>query len=204
MSSDLKKFEKEIKDRIGEKRFLHTKRVEEVALELAKIHGVDQEKAEIAGFLHDCAKIRDKDELLKAAKENKLLLTKEMQKAPQIIHSYLGAVFAKKFYGIDDEDILNAITYHTTGRVNMSDLEKIIFLADYIEPMRNFDGVEEARELAKKDLDEAMYFALNNTLKFLVTHDTYIVPSTVTARNFYKELNSWKLFLNLFSQQFSS
>lgn len=201
MSSDLKKFEKEIEDRIGEKRFLHTKRVKEVALELAKIHGVDQEKAEIAGFLHDCAKIRDKDELLKAAKENKLLLTKEMQKAPQIIHSHLGAVFAEEVYGIEDREILNAIKYHTTGRANMTDLEKIIFLADYIEPKRNFDGVEKARELAKKDLDSAMYFALNNTLKFLVEKDSYIVLETVKARNYYKELNPWKLFLNLFLQQ---
>lgn len=186
---NLKKYEKEIRDRIGEKRFLHTLRVRDTAIELAKIHGVDQEKAEVAGFLHDCAKIRDHEELIKAAKKSGLLLTKEMQKAPQIIHSYLGALYARDLYGIEDEDILNAITYHTTGRANMADLEKIIFLADYIEPMRNFDGVEKARQLAKKDLDEAMYFALNNTLNFLVKHDTYIVPTTVTARNYYKELN---------------
>ena len=185
----LKKYEKEIRDRIGEKRFLHTLRVRDTALELAKIHGVDQEKAEVAGFLHDCAKIRDHEDLIKAAKKSGLLLTKEMQKAPQIIHSYLGAIYARDLYGIEDEEILNAISYHTTGRANMSDLEKIIFLADYIEPMRNFDGVERARELAREDLDAAMYFALNNTLKFLVDHDTYIVPTTVTARNFYKELN---------------
>lgn len=184
---NLTKYEKEIRDRIGEKRFLHTLRVRDTALELAKIYEVDQEKAEVAGFLHDCAKIRDHDELIKAAKEAGLLLTKEMIKAPQIIHSYLGAIYARDLYGIEDEDILNAITYHTTGRENMSDLEKIIFLADYIEPMRNFDGVERARQLAKNDLDTAMYFALNNTLKFLVDHDTYIVPTTVTARNYYKE-----------------
>lgn len=184
---NLTKYEKEIRGRIGEKRFLHTLRVRDTALELAKIYEVDQEKAEVAGFLHDCAKIRDHDELIKAAKEAGLLLTKEMIKAPQIIHSYLGAIYARDLYGIEDEDILNAITYHTTGRANMSDLEKIIFLADYIEPMRNFDGVERARQLAKNDLDTAMYFALNNTLKFLVDHDTYIVPTTVTARNYYKE-----------------
>lgn len=124
-----------------------------------------------------------------------------MLKAPQIIHSYLGALFAREFYGIDDEDILNAITYHTTGRANMSDLEKIIFLADYIEPMRNFDGVEKARELASKDLDAAMYFALNNTLKFLVERDSYIVLETIIARNFYKEMDTWKLFLKPLSQQ---
>ena len=197
MTYDLKKYENEIRERIGEKRFLHTIRVKDTAIKLAKIHDVDVEKAEIAGFLHDCAKIRDKKDLIKKAKENHLLLTKEMMKAPQIIHSYLGALFAREFYGIDDEDILNAITYHTTGRANMSDLEKIIFLADYIEPLRNFDGVERARELANKDLDAAMYFALNNTLKFLVERDNYIVVETVLARNYYKEMNIWKLFLKL-------
>lgn len=201
MTYDLKKYEKEIRERIGEKRFLHTIRVKDTAINLAKIHGVDEEKAEVAGFLHDCAKIKDKEELIKTAKENKLLLTKDMLKAPQIIHSYLGALFAREFYGIDDEDILNAITYHTTGRANMSDLEKIIFLADYIEPMRNFDGVEKARELANKDLDAAMYFALNNTLKFLVERDSYIVLETIIARNFYKEMDTWKLFLKPLSQQ---
>ena len=190
MTYDLKKYENEIRERIGEKRFLHTIRVKDTAIKLAKIHDVDVEKAEIAGFLHDCAKIRDKKDLIKKAKDNNLLLTKEMINAPQIIHSYLGALFAREFYGIDDEDILNAITYHTTGRANMSDLEKIIFLADYIEPMRNFDGVERARELAKKDLDAAMYFALNNTLRFLVERDFYIVPTTVLARNFYKEMDT--------------
>ena len=201
MNTDLRKYESEIKNRIGEKRFFHTERVEEVALELAKIHDVDQEKAKIAGFLHDCAKIRDSEELLKEAKKHGLLLTEEMKKAPQIIHSHLGAVFAEEVYGIEDREILNAIKYHTTGRANMTDLEKIIFLADYIEPKRNFDGVEKARELAKKDLDSAMYFALNNTLKFLVEKDSYIVLETVKARNYYKELNPWKLFLNLFLQQ---
>ena len=113
-----------------------------------------------------------------------------MKRAPQIIHSHLGRVMAKNLYGIDDEDILNAISYHTTGRPNMSDLEKIIFLADYIEPMRNFDGVDVARKLAKKDLDSTMYFALNNTLKFLVEKDKYIVVETVLARNFYEEMSN--------------
>lgn len=201
MNYNFKKYESEIRERIGEKRFLHTIRVKDTSMELAKIHGVDVEKAKIAGFLHDCAKIRDKDCLIKTAKENKLLITREMQKAPQIIHSHLGALFASKFYGIEDEDILNAIAYHTTGRVNMSDLEKIIFLADYIEPMRNFDGVEKARELSKKDLNAAMYFALNNTLRFLVERNSYIVPMTVLARNFYKEIDTWKVFLEPLSQQ---
>ena len=202
MNNDLKKFESETCERIGEKRYLHTIRVRDVAIDLANIYGVDPEKAEIAGFLHDCAKIRDEKKLIKEAKNQGLLITEEMKRAPQIIHSHLGRVMAKNLYGIDDEDILNAISYHTTGRPNMSDLEKIIFLADYIEPMRNFDGVDIARKLAKKDLDSAMYFALNNTLKFLVEKDKYIVVETVLARNFYEEMSNWKLFLNLFLLQY--
>lgn len=197
--SNLKKYESEIKSRIGEKRFLHTLRVAETAVELAEIHGIDSEKAKIAGLLHDCAKIKDINLLKLEAKKYDLLLTQDMMRAPQIIHSHLGAILANRLYGIDDEDILNAIAYHTTGRPNMSELEKIIFLADYIEPKRNFPGVEKARELARENLDKAMYFALNNTLKFLVEEDNFIATETVHARNFYWEMNNWKLFLNLFS-----
>jgi len=187
--NNLNEFESEIESRIGNKRFLHTLRVRDTAVELAKIHGEDEEKASIAGFLHDCAKIKDINLLKFEAKKNDLLLTQDMVKAPQIIHSHLGAIFANKLYGIDDEDILNAIIYHTTGRPNMSNLEKIIFLADYIEPKRNFPGVEKARELARENLDKAMYFALNNTLKFLVEENSYIVIETVLARNFYGEMD---------------
>lgn len=178
----------EILQRIGEKRYNHTLRVMKTAVELARNFGIDEEKAQIAGYLHDCAKIKDQDELFKEAKIYNLNLTEDMKRAPQIIHGYLGAKIANKRYHIDDIEILSAIESHTTGKENMSDLDKIIFLADYIEPMRNFDGVEEARKLSKINLDEAMLFSLNNTIEFLCSKDEYIALDTIKARNYILEI----------------
>lgn len=180
---------KDILNRIGQKRYEHTLRVKDTAMDLAKIYNVDLEKAKVAGFLHDCAKIRDTKELLEVAKEYNLEITDDMLKAPQIIHGYLGAKIAKEKYNINDMEVLNAISSHTTGKENMSDLEKIIFLADYIEPKRNFDGVEKARELAKENLDKAMIFALNNTIEFLIKENDYIAINTIKARNYILEMD---------------
>lgn len=188
MNDNILMYSDEIKKRIGEKRFLHTIRVRDTAIELAKIYSVDIEKAAIAGFLHDCAKIRDIDLLKKEAIKFGLKMNSEFEKAPQIIHSYLGAIFAEQLYKVKDEDILNAIKYHTTGRENMSNLEKIIFLADSIEPMRNYDDVSQLRTLSKLDLNQAMYFSLNATLKMLTEKNAHIVIDTVFARNFYREM----------------
>lgn len=177
----------EIIERIGEKRFLHSIRVADCAKELAKIHNCDEDKAYTAGFFHDCGKIRDMDKLKEEFVKAGFELKEDFIYAPQIIHSYFGTYLAKERYGIIDKDILNAITFHTTGRADMSNLEKIIFLADYIEPMRNFLGVEKARELAKKSLDEAMLYSLDNTLNYLIKNGEYIAIDTVKARNCYKE-----------------
>lgn len=177
----------DIINRIGEKRYLHSIRVMEVAEKLAKIHSENIEKAKIAAYYHDCAKIRDNDILIKTAVDYNLQLNDDMKKAPQIIHGYLGAIIANKLYGINDKEILDAIRNHTTGCENMTKLDKIIFLSDYIEPMRNFSGVEEARKLAEKDLDEAMLFALNNTMEFLLNKNEYIALETLKARNFILE-----------------
>ena len=119
-------------------------------------------------------------------------LKKDM--ASEIIHSFLGAIISEKKYGIEDEDILNAIRFHTTGRENMSDLEKIVFLADYIEPMRNFSGVDKARKLACEDLNKAMMYSLNNTILFLCNKDEYIALDTIKARNYILEIENEKIF----------
>ncbi|RVU54915.1 bis(5'-nucleosyl)-tetraphosphatase (symmetrical) YqeK [Anaerosphaera multitolerans] len=187
-------YEEDIINRIGEKRFKHTLRVVDTAKELAQIYGADLEKTKIAAYYHDCAKIKDYDKLIEECRKYDLKLTKEMKAAPQIIHSYLGAIIAEKKYGVKDKEILNAIRYHTTGRESMTLLEKIVFLADYIEPMRNFNGVERARELAKVNLDNAVYFSLNNTLSHLCKSNDYIVLDTVKARNFILEMEDGKIF----------
>ncbi|MGO1579943.1 MAG: bis(5'-nucleosyl)-tetraphosphatase (symmetrical) YqeK [Peptoniphilaceae bacterium] len=172
---------------IGEKRYQHVLRVQDTAIKLAEVHNVDETKASIAAYYHDCAKIKDYDLLYKTCKEYDLKLSYDMKKAPQIIHSYLGAIIAETDYGIEDHDILNAIRYHTTGRENMSKLEKIIFLSDYIEPMRNFNGIDKIRQVANEDLDEAMYLSLNNTIIYLIKKDSYIAKDTILARNYVME-----------------
>lgn len=194
MNKITEEMKSDILNRIGEKRYNHTIRVRDTAVELAKIYNVDLEKAYVAGMLHDCAKIRDEKELIEVSFDYGLNLTDDMEKAPQIIHSFLGAIISEKKYGIEDEDILNAIRFHTTGRENMSDLEKIVFLADYIEPMRNFSGVDKARKLACEDLNKAMMYSLNNTILFLCNKDEYIALNTIKARNYILEIENEKIF----------
>lgn len=194
MNKITEEMKSDILNRIGEKRYNHTIRVRDTAVELAKIYNVDLEKAYVAGMLHDCAKIRDEKELIEVSFDYGLNLTDDMEKAPQIIHSFLGAIISEKKYGIEDEDILNAIRFHTTGRENMSDLEKIVFLADYIEPMRNFSGVDKARKLACEDLNKAMMYSLNNTILFLCNKDEYIALDTIKARNYILEIENEKIF----------
>lgn len=190
----IEKYRDEIISIIGEKRFEHTIRVSEEAQKLAIVHGVDPEKAKIAGMFHDCAKIRDLDKLLEKCREYNFELTHDMYYSPQIIHSFLGAEIANKRYGIDDIEILDAIRFHTTGRANMSMLEKVIYLADYIEPMRNFDGVERARKLSYEDIDLAMLESLNNTILFLANKMNYIAKYTFDARNYLLEMKNGKVF----------
>lgn len=191
---DFNKNSEEIIQRIGEKRFQHTLRVKDTAVELAKIFGEDIEKASVAGFYHDCAKIRDEEILLEECKKYNIEISEEMQKSPQILHGLLGAEIARVKYDVDDEDVLNAIRYHTTGRENMSKLEKIVFLADFTEPMRNFPGVEKIREVSKIDLDTAMYLGLNNTLKHLLDKNEIVYSLSMRARNYYLELANEEIF----------
>lgn len=173
----------------------HSLRVADFAKSLALKYNQDPDKAYLAGFYHDCMKIRDKDQLKKEAEAYGLAWTAEFEEAPQVVHGFLGALVAEKRYGIQDQDILNAIRYHTTGRPGMSDLEKIIYLADYAEPERNFDGVEEARKDISKSLDLAMLKSLNRTLKFLIDKNIYMTSQSVEARNdFLKKVQDGKIY----------
>lgn len=194
---DYKKYENNILERVGEKRYKHMLRVAQSAKMLAQIHKADVEKAELAGYLHDCAKLKNKEDYPRLCQEFGLSLSQDMKKAPAIIHGFLGAKLAEKLYEIKDIDILNAISYHTTGRENMSTLEKIIFLADYIEPKRDFPQAKQAREIAKVNLDKAMFYVLDENIKNLIELKNYIALDTIKARNYYLEKNEWKVFLKL-------
>ena len=168
---------------IGHHRFKHSIRVKDTAIKLAEIYGADREKAETAALFHDCAKIRDSEVLIKKAEEFGLELDEYMIETHELIHAPLGAKMAEDLYGISDRDVLNAIAYHTTGSEDMTILDKIIYISDYIEPMRNFPGVEEVRAMAFEDIDQAVFMALNKTIVLLINQNKLIEVNTVLARN---------------------
>lgn len=172
-----------LKNEIDEERYNHTLRVVETAVKLAKTYKIDENKTEIAALLHDSAKYKDKETLLKKADEFGIILDIAQKNNYHLIHPYIGAKIASSKYNIVDQDILNAIKYHTTGRKNMSMLEKIIFMADFIEPNRNFEGIEDIRSLTFKDIDRSMILAMDNTLKYIINKGFLIHPSTIETRN---------------------
>ena len=188
-----KKLRKKVKDVMTKSRYEHTLGVEFTAASLAMRYEVDIEKAELSGLLHDCAKCIDSEDTLDECKKYNIELTDVEKRNPFLIHSKLGAVHAKKLYGVDDEDIISAIRFHTTGKPDMTMLEKIIFIADYIEPGRDkAPNLKEIRKMSFIDIDEAMYMILKDTLDYLdkgegekdeLTRDTYL---------FYKNIHDMK------------
>jgi predicted HD superfamily hydrolase involved in NAD metabolism len=171
-----------VKEQITDQRYLHTLGVMETAIVLANLYGVDEKKAELAAIFHDYAKFRPIDEMRKIIIEqgmpsDLLLYNSELWHAP------VGAFLVEKEAGINDIEILDAIRYHTSGRQGMTKLEKIIYLADYIEPGRRFHGVLEVRELAKTNLERALIKAVQNTIQFLMKKGQPIYPDTFYTYN---------------------
>lgn len=186
---DLKHLRKEIRKVQDSKRYEHTLGVEYTAAALAMRYGSNLENAQIAGLLHDCAKCISDDEKLSICKKHKIQVTESEQKAPFLLHAKVGAYLAKHKYGVEDQDILNAITYHTTGRENMSLLEKIVFVADYIEPGRKHaPNLAEIRFLAFQDLDNALIRILEDTLNYLGTSEGEVDPVTEMTYKYYSNL----------------
>ncbi|WP_317854025.1 nicotinate-nucleotide adenylyltransferase [Chakrabartyella piscis] len=187
---NLESMKEKLQSALQIKRYIHTLGVESEAMKLAEIYGTkqDKQKAQIAGLLHDCAKDYPRDLQQRLCKEYKLALDEDTIRTPQLIHAVLGAEIAKREYQITDTTILDAIRYHTTGRPHMSLLEKIIYIADYIEPNREkFDGIEEARRLAYLDLDLAMCFILADTINYVKEQGRKPHPISEEALQYYKQ-----------------
>lgn len=167
--TDLKKLRREMEKELTSKRYEHTLSVAYTAASLAMVHDVNTESALIAGMLHDCAKCFSAKKLISLCQKNNLPVTEvELQNPTALLHAKAGSFLAKEKYGIDDEDILNAIKYHTTGRPNMSKLEKIIYISDYIEPGRTHAAnLKQIRKTAYEDLDKALFRILEDTLAYL-------------------------------------
>jgi predicted HD superfamily hydrolase involved in NAD metabolism len=164
-------------------RFRHSREVSRTAVRLAEHWNADIEKARIAGILHDCARILKSNELLKAARDKGLSVSEIEIRQPALLHARLGEIFAKERFEVEEPDILQAIRRHTTGSSVMTLLDKIIYLADFIEPGRNFPGVEHIRELAMLDVDEAMLAAYDHTICFVVAEQGLLHPDTIDGRN---------------------
>lgn len=168
---------------IGEERYLHSLRVLETATRLAKKYKVDINQAQTAAILHDCAKFKDRINLLKMASKFDIIIDNVMNHDMELIHGPLGAKIAELEYDVEDIEVINAIRYHTTGRENMTMLDKIIYISDYIEPRRNFKGVEKVRQLAFIDIDSSVLLAIEDTIRFLIEKGRVIHLDTINARN---------------------
>ena len=188
----MKKIKKYLKKHLTKDRYHHTLGVAYTAIALAMRYNPDTsssdfiKKAEIAGLLHDCAKCMDNDKKLQICEKNSIPHSSFEVSHPYLLHGKVGAYIAKTKFDIQDEDILQAITWHTTGRPDMSLLEKIIFIADYIEPSRNpIPELDEIRQLAFIDIDRTMEKILSNTLKFLEAKGNPIDQMTQTTYDIY-------------------
>ncbi len=179
----LEDIQKDLKKRLSKERYTHSAEVAHAALVLAKRYGANPKEAELAGWIHDCAKELKLSEMQTIVSDYGLKLDSLMLESRALLHGPAGSILAETRYGIDNKEIQSAIYYHTTGRPQMSLLEKIIFLADYIEPHRNFPGVELIREKTKIDLDEGLLVAYNATISHLLKNDAYIYDLTFTGRN---------------------
>jgi len=169
--------------RVPKKRLKHMLRVETLAVRLARFWGVSEEKASVASLLHDIARDEPESFLLELAKDTDDSLVREMAEtfAPIVLHAPVGALIARRDFGVGDPEILRAIALHTTGAPHMGRLAMIVFLADYCEPGRHFAGVEEVRSLLFTSLETAMLRALEQTLLYLRQNSRPIDKHTLDA-----------------------
>ena len=178
-------YKEHLEARLTPRRYFHTLCVAEEAVRLADRYGVDKEKAYLAGLLHDVLKDTNSSEQLKLAKEFGIMLTELEKNAPKLYHSIIGSVYVKKVLGIDDEEIISAIRYHTTARADMTPLERVIYLADYTSRDRDYDGVEDMRKAVEISEKAALEIALKFTVEDLNNKGFAVHPDTLAAYKFY-------------------
>ncbi|MCR5420675.1 MAG: bis(5'-nucleosyl)-tetraphosphatase (symmetrical) YqeK [Lachnospiraceae bacterium] len=181
-----KKMEKKLKHH----RYIHSIGVAGISSALAMKYGEDVYKAQIAGILHDCAKSFPDSQLIKLCRKNNIEISDFEEKHGFLLHAKYGAYLAETKYGIKDEDIINSIRWHTTGRKNMSLLEKILFISDYIEPTRfkavNLNKIRE-KVFNGNDIDEVLLMIMGDTIDYLSKYPEDIDETTKTAFEYYKK-----------------
>ena len=181
---EYKEIENDVKSVLSEYRFTHSLGVVKKAVELAKIYGVQEEIAKKVGIAHDIAKEMTDEEMLEYVKNNNIEIDEIESIQPSLLHGKIGADIAAKKYGFT-EDMVNAIKWHTTGRENMSMLEKIIYVADKTEENRKGTrfNLEKSRELSTQNIDETLIFLMNEFITYNVKNEWLIHPETIKARN---------------------
>lgn len=186
MEPKLQKLQKKMKSELDHDRYEHTLGVMYTAAALAMCHGADVEEAMTAGLLHDCAKCIPNNRKIELCREYDLAISDVEYANPSLLHAKLGAALAFRKYDVTNRDILQAISSHTTGRPDMSLLEKIIYIADYMEPGRAMlPNMAEVRKLAFQNLDECLYRILKDSLVYLKTKKIPIDPMTQETYEYY-------------------
>lgn len=174
--------EKFLQENLKKKRYLHSMGVEKMAVHLAKIHGADVNKAAFSGRFHDIAKCFLPEKMDKYVK--KYSLSDEYLGNPALAHSKVGEAILREKFGVSDEDILRAVSSHTTGRDGMSLLEEIVYVSDAIEETRSYEGIDDLRKQAEIDLDGACLFIMDYTIDRIQNEGRTLDSETLKAREF--------------------
>ena len=183
---DLQKIRKQLSKALDNKRFEHTQGVAYTSAALAMRYGEDIKKAELAGLLHDCAKCLDNEKKIQICKKHNISISEAEERNPFLLHAKVGGYLAKTKYKVDDDEIIQAIISHTTGRPGMSLLEKIVYIADYISAERNYPDVDVMRRLSKEvSLEEASLYALRYSIRKLESDGGIIHTDSI---DYYNEL----------------
>lgn len=184
-----------IRFKLSRPRFKHSIHVAATARDMAAEFGLDQEKAYITGLLHDYAKGLSGSELIQRAEDYGLDIDPVDRLVPDLLHAPVGAVMLRRELGIEDDELVHAVSAHTLGALNMSELDKIIYLADMIEPGRDYPGMERLRCMAMRSLDYGMLLGLNTTIKYCIDRGRILHPRTIEVRNQYLRLHGQRMEL---------
>ena len=185
----IEKMKKRVREMITDKRYEHTLGVEYTACCLAYRYGADPIKARTAAVLHDCAKYVPHERMIQECEEAGCPVSEPERKNAAILHAKLGAIYAEKYFGVRDQEILSAILWHTTGKPNMSLLDKIIYIADYIEPNRDKSPIlPQARQEAFRDIDRCLFLIMEGMMDYLSSGNDSMDPMTKNAYDYYANL----------------
>ena len=184
-----REYDELLKSKLDEYRYIHSLGVAKSARHLAELYGSDPEKAYFAGLMHDVMKNAAPEEQLQMIKKADIILSSSERLNRKLWHAIAGAAFLKLELNITDPDIIGAVRWHTTGKANMTTLEKVIYLADYIEPNRDFDGVEDLRRVVWEDLDRGLAMGLAMTVEEMKERGNPVHHNTLEALEYLRGHN---------------